>query len=215
MRAMRPDDARQVLSGIRQRLADQRRLADEEAQRRRLEEAARERDARLFRAAVGETRPLAPRDRRPPVRTGVAPLPRPREPDPRNAPAPALSDGADVPFDGDQMPSYFRPGAGSQAVRRLRRGEWRVEAHLDLHGMNRDQARTAVGTLLANATSDGLRCVRIVHGKGLGSSDRAPVLATLTRRWLLQSASVIAFTQARAVDGGAGALLVLLAGKPL
>jgi DNA-nicking Smr family endonuclease len=213
---MRADDARATLAGIRQRLAERRRIAEEEARRRRIEEARRVQEASLFRNAVGDVRPMPEHGRRPPSRPGAAPYPVFRERDEREALASSLSDGVDgeTLIDSDEALSFFRPGVGSQAVRRLRRGEWSVQAHLDLHGMTRDQARAAVGAFLRDAQRDGLRCVRIVHGKGLGSVNRMPVLKNLTRRWLMQSSQVLAFAQARAVDGGAGALLVLLAGAP-
>jgi DNA-nicking Smr family endonuclease len=96
-------------------------------------------------------------------------------------------------------------------LRDLRRGRWVTQEKLDLHGLNRNEARTAVVTFLAECRQHGLRCVRIVHGKGLSSPGREPVLKRLVLGWLSQRREVLAFCQARAAEGGAGAVVVLLA----
>jgi DNA-nicking Smr family endonuclease len=93
----------------------------------------------------------------------------------------------------------------------LRRGRWVTQEKLDLHGMNRTEARDAVVTFLAECRDHGYRCVRIVHGKGLSSPGREPVLKGLVLGWLSQRREVLAFCQARAAEGGAGAVMVLLA----
>jgi DNA-nicking Smr family endonuclease len=85
-----------------------------------------------------------------------------------------------------------------------------VQSHLDLHGMNRDEARHHVALFLAECLQQGQRCVRIVHGKGLGSPGREPVLKKLVQGWLAQRKEVLAFCQARPADGGAGAVVLLL-----
>src|SRR5688572_17853183 len=99
---------------------------------------------------------------------------------------------------------FLRPGVSRQTLRRMRRGRWVVEANLDLHGLTRSEAAAAVAEFLHRCTAQRMRCVRIVHGKGLG------VLKAKLRRWLPMKDEVLAFTQAPARDGGAGALLVLL-----
>jgi DNA-nicking Smr family endonuclease len=93
----------------------------------------------------------------------------------------------------------------------LRRGRWVTQEKLDLHGMNRDEARHAVVSFLRECRDRGHRCVRIVHGKGLSSPGREPVLKKLVLGWLTQRSEVLAFCQARTVEGGAGAVVVLLA----
>jgi DNA-nicking Smr family endonuclease len=90
---------------------------------------------------------------------------------------------------------------------------WVTQEKLDLHGMKRDEARTAVVTFLRECRDHGRRCVRIVHGKGLSSPGREPVLKKLVLGWLTQRSEVLAFCQARAAEGGAGAVVVLLAAK--
>jgi DNA-nicking Smr family endonuclease len=97
-------------------------------------------------------------------------------------------------------------------VTRLRRGHWAIQGELDLHGQRRDGAREQLAAFLREAARRGWRCLRVVHGKGLGSPGRQPVLKARVHRWLGQSAEVLAFTQASAPQGGAGALIVLLRG---
>ena len=95
-------------------------------------------------------------------------------------------------------------------VRKLRRGHWVVRSEIDLHGLRIDEARKELGAFLSEASQLGVRCVRVIHGKGLGSKDRQPVLKEKVRAWLVQREEVIAFAQARAAEGGSGALVVLL-----
>lgn len=108
---------------------------------------------------------------------------------------------------------YWREGLSPDLCRKLRRGEWTVQNHLDLHGLRTDPARIAVLEFLRASQKAGARCVRIVHGKGYGSPDRQPVLKGKVRRWLKQCACVMAFAEAPETDGGAGAVLVLLSSK--
>ncbi len=106
--------------------------------------------------------------------------------------------------------SYLRDGVSRQVLRRLRRGHWVVQDHLDLHGMNRLEAAQQVAEFVRVAAAQGLRCVRIVHGKGLGSKNREPVLKGKLRAWLTPREEVLAYCQAPPSDGGGGVLLVLL-----
>jgi len=106
--------------------------------------------------------------------------------------------------------SYLREGVSRLVLRRLRRGHWVVQDDLDLHGMNRLEAAEQVALFVRAAAARGLRCVRIVHGKGLGSKNREPVLKGKLRVWLTPRDEVLAYCQAPAAWGGSGALLVLL-----
>jgi len=110
---------------------------------------------------------------------------------------------------GDEL-AYAREGLSRPVLRRLRRGHWTVQDDLDLHGMNRVTAAAAVAAFLRDCVARGLRCVRIVHGRGHGSKNREPVLKAQLRKWLPPRDEVLAFCQAPAAHGGAGALLVLL-----
>jgi DNA-nicking Smr family endonuclease len=115
-------------------------------------------------------------------------------------------------LEADEELSFMRPGIGQDVLRKLRRGDWVVQAQIDLHGLRREEAREAMVEFLRNAIKRGQRCVRIIHGKGLGSINKEPVLKGKVRNWLVQKGEVLAFCQARANDGGAGALIVLLKG---
>ena len=109
--------------------------------------------------------------------------------------------------------AYLRPGLGNDVLRKLRRGHWVTQDELDLHGMTRAQAHPLISEFLARCAKRGLRCVRIVHGKGLRSPNREPVLKGKIRTWLARRDDVLAFCQAPAAEGGGGAMLVLLKGR--
>lgn len=129
------------------------------------------------------------------------------------APLGELSDVFD-PFEGldlsEDGPNFCRPGVAPELAHRLRQGHWPERAHLDLHGLRSDEARVALAAFVARAHALGLRCVRVVHGKGLGSAGQSAVLQTKVRSWLVQIDVVMAFVQASADAGGAGAVWVLL-----
>jgi DNA-nicking Smr family endonuclease len=113
-------------------------------------------------------------------------------------------------IDGLDEASFARPGIGRDVLRKLRRGHWVVQSELDLHGATRESARVMVAEFLAQTCRRGARCVRIIHGKGRGSPGREPVLRGLVRKWLTRDNSVVAYCEAPATQGGAGAVLVLL-----
>lgn len=106
--------------------------------------------------------------------------------------------------------NYHQGGLQRNVLRKLRRGEFRCDAVLDLHGMSSVEARQALVTFLNNAQAKDFRCLRIIHGKGLRSSNRGPVLKGLVNNWLQQRSEVLAFHSARPEDGGSGAVYVLL-----
>lgn len=125
----------------------------------------------------------------------------------------AISDefDGDALLDTDDSLSFRRPGIGLDVVRKLRRGAWRIQGQLDLHGLRRDDARDTLSQFIREAQKTGWRCVRVVHGKGLGSPGKTPILKGRVQSWLIQKNEVLAFAQARPAEGGAGALVVLLA----
>lgn len=188
------------------------------AEARRLEAQAREqalrerRERELFAHTVGNVVPLRTATTVPPARPRPLPIPRQRERDEAAALRETISDEFDVEslLETDDDLSFRRRGIGPEVVRKLRRGVWAIQAQLDLHGLRRDEARERLGEFLRHADRDGLRCVRVVHGKGNGSPGREPVLKAKVKSWLVQKNEVIAFAQARPVDGGNGALMVLL-----
>ncbi|HZW23648.1 Smr/MutS family protein [Noviherbaspirillum sp.] len=186
-----------------------RKAAEEERQRREKESR---RDAELFRRSVGNVQPLSPNGKAETPVQHPLPIARQRMADEQAALEESLSDefNVDTLLDTDHELSYARPGISGDILRKLRRGNWVIQAQLDLHGMRREEAREALAEFLRNAVKRGLRCVRVIHGKGLGSVNKEPVLKSKVRSWLVQKEEVIAFCQARAADGGAGALVVLL-----
>lgn len=125
----------------------------------------------------------------------------------------AISDEFDVGtlLDTDDLLSFRQPGIGPDVTRKLRRGDWTIQRQIDLHGMRRDEAREQLSIFIREAKQQGIRCVRVVHGKGLGSPGKTPVLKSRVHSWLVQKQEVLAFVQAKPADGGAGALVVLLA----
>jgi DNA-nicking Smr family endonuclease len=109
----------------------------------------------------------------------------------------------------DPALNYAAPGVGPDVVKKMRKGYWPVQDELDLHGLNRDGARDALGAFLTRANQRGMRCVCVIHGRGFGSRGQEPVLKSMVHSWLVQK-EVVAFCQARPSDGGEGALIVLL-----
>lgn len=113
-------------------------------------------------------------------------------------------------LEGGDEPHYLRHGLAQTVLRDLRRGRWVTQDEIDLHGLNRDEARHQLATFLAACLHHGKRCVRVVHGKGLGSPQKTSILRQLVRGWLAQRQEVLAYCQAKPPDGGEGALIVLL-----
>jgi len=162
-----------------------------------------------FRRAVAGAQPLA-QSRRIIRANRPAPIARQRLRDERAALAESMGPASldDTIDSGDEL-AYLADGLARGVLRKLRRGHWVVEDELDLHGMNRLEAAHAVGEFLRRCRLRRLGCVRIIHGKGLGSLHREPVLKGLLRKWLVRE-DVLAFSQAPAAQGGSGAVLVLL-----
>lgn len=169
-------------------------------------------DTRAFREAVRGARPLrqAPR-----ASQRLRPPPPPRARFKRADQVAVLEESLvlsalelDVEF-GDEL-TFRRAGVQDGVMRKLRRGQYRVESELDLHGLVVDEARGVLRAFLARAIARHQRCVRIVHGKGLGSGPRGPVLKKAVNLILRKNAAVVAFCSARPVDGGTGAMYVLI-----
>lgn len=122
-----------------------------------------------------------------------------------------LVDGADKNAVTSDQPLIFqRAGVRTQEIRRLRRGLYPIENNLDLHGLTQSHARTLLSEFISQSQTAGFRCVRIVHGKGYRSGLRGPVLKIAINTWLRHHTEIMAFTSARAIDGGTGAVYVLL-----
>jgi DNA-nicking Smr family endonuclease len=167
-------------------------------------------DLDLFREIVGEVKPV-PQQRAEPHH----PRPKPQPRFTREAEQRVMIDALSDAFEPDEHETgeellYCGPGVQQSTFRKLRRGQIIVRAELDLHGLTSAEARPAVAEFLQASRRLGIRCVRIIHGKGLGSRHRGPVLKTKLNIWLRQREEVLAFASARPVDGGTGAVYVLL-----
>jgi len=195
---------RQIAEG--ERIAREHKAQRAEAQKR----AEAERD--LFQRAAGKVQPLPRHGRVHHPPEPVAPIPAQRQLDDQRVLKEALSDEFDAStlLEVDEAMSFRRPGIGIDVARKLRSGHWSIQSEIDLHGLRSDDAREALAAFLREAARQGLRCVRVVHGKGLGSPGKTPVLKGKVHSWLVQKNEVLAFVQARADEGGAGAVVVLL-----
>ena len=167
-------------------------------------------DARLFREAVRGVRPL--RAHPPPPRQ---PKVRPRARFTRADRAAVLREsldphGADAEQLTGEALAFHRSQIPHAVLRRLRRGDYRVQREIDLHGMTVDEAKLALREFLVGALEQRVRCVRVVHGKGLRSGHRGPVLKAAVSSVLRRTGAVLAYVSARPVDGGTGAVYVLL-----
>jgi DNA-nicking Smr family endonuclease len=167
-------------------------------------------DIELFRRSVGPVRKIH-HDKTSP--SGKPPSSRPR----RQGPAyealltDSFSDGLDSgEVTSDEALFFARPGLQQRQLQRLKRGQLAIGAELDMHGMTAAMARSAVVNFIALCREPHIRCVRIIHGKGYGSGDSAPVLKNRINSWLRQHHDVLAFSSAQIRDGGSGALYVLL-----
>ncbi|HET6906885.1 MAG TPA: Smr/MutS family protein [Rhodanobacteraceae bacterium] len=168
-------------------------------------------DARLFREAIGDIRPLAPKPEPGHARTPPAPHPAMFERDEAAVRNELLESAIDPAAHevGEEL-LYLREGHSPQLLKRLRRGHFSIGDEIDLHQMDERAARATLGDFLADCRRRGITCVRIVHGKGLRSGSAGPVLKRMTDRVLRRREDVLAFASARPAQGGTGATVVLL-----
>ena len=177
-----------------------------------LAKSSHENENHLFSEAVKDARPLPESNRVVHPRKKPKPIPKQFIRDEQQALRDSLSDNyipAHELETGEEL-LYLRDGHSPDILRKLRRGHWVIQAQIDLHGLISDDARIYVADFLNGCKKRSLRCVRIVHGKGLGSKNREPVLKHKLRNWLMQRDEVIAYAQAKPEDGGSGAVIVLL-----
>ncbi|TDJ48557.1 MAG: DNA mismatch repair protein MutS [Gammaproteobacteria bacterium] len=167
-------------------------------------------DGALFRNTIGAVKPVAGRRR---VLDKPPPKPHAKFSEAGEPPAPDAS--GECAFDpagmerGDEL-EFHRPHITRRILRQLRRGQFAIEDEIDLHGLTAEVARTELHTFIHDARTHGLNCVRVVHGKGLGSGSKGPVLKAGVNHWLSRWDAVAAFCSARPRDGGTGAVYVLL-----
>jgi DNA-nicking Smr family endonuclease len=172
-------------------------------------------EAAVFRDAVRGATPLRHPGRAPAAGATPPPVPVQSLLDVHDALAESAT--GPIPWDesmetGEEL-AYLRRGLGRDVLKKLRRGHWVTQDELDLHGLTRAQAGPRVSEFLSRCVKRGLRCVRVIHGKGLRSPNREPVLKANVRSWLARREEVLAFCQSPATQGGSGALLVLLKGR--
>jgi len=201
-------DLKVVKKAIAERASQ--RIAHASAQAKAVKQAASDRD--LFVKAAGAVKPLPEKRRVLHNPERKMPVAMQYQHDEKAVLKEAISDEFDVStlLEVDEHLSFRRPGIGPDVTRKLRRGDWSIQRQLDLHGLRRDDAREALSSFIREAYQQGLRCVRVIHGKGLGSPGKAPILKSRVHSWLVQKNEVLAFVQAKPADGGAGALVVLL-----
>jgi DNA-nicking Smr family endonuclease len=175
-------------------------------------------DVALFRNAVKDAAPLTKNDRAELNRPKPKPHAHQHHADELAAlgasqlamyPSPMSWDiGADI----EDEQSFLRSAVSPELLRKLRRGQWTIDAEIDLHHHTQDEAHEALQVFMQKARTQGFRCVRIIHGKGLSSHQKIPVLRSKVRRWLQQKDEVLAYCEPRPNGGGSGAVLVLLRG---
>ena len=200
------------LQHIQQKLAEQQKLAAANEAARQEAERRAHAEKNLFVRAAGAVKPIREHRRVHLAPEPPAPIPVQQQLDEQRVLQEAISDEFDAAtlLDIDDALSFRRPGIGMDVTRKLRKGHWSLQGELDLHGLRREDAREALAAFIRDAHRRGWRCVRVVHGKGLGSPGKTPVLKGKVQSWLIQKNEVLAFVQARGDEGGAGALVVLL-----
>jgi DNA-nicking Smr family endonuclease len=200
------------LQHIQQKLAEQQQAAAAQEAARRDAERHAHAERNLFVRAAGAVQPMRAHLRVHLAPDQPPPIPMQQQLDDERVLRESISDEFDSStlLDVDDALSFRRPGIGLDVTRRLRKGDWSIQGEIDLHGLRREEAREALSSFVRDAHRRGWRCVRVVHGKGLGSPGKTPVLKGKVQSWLIQKTEVLAFVQARADEGGAGALVVLL-----
>ncbi|MCH8060054.1 MAG: Smr/MutS family protein [Proteobacteria bacterium] len=168
-------------------------------------------DADLFRRAISGTKPLSSETRAAGPRKKPKPKARFSRADDQDVLRESiLADTDAIEADSADNQRYCQASVGRRTMRKLARGGFSRQAEIDLHGMTVAEAKPRLADFIEHCSRSGKLCVRIVHGKGLGSGQRGPVLKMSVNRWLRQWDAVLAFVSARQVDGGTAAVYVLL-----
>ena len=200
------------------RAREQARREERAAMQKKQTAQASPEDAQLFRRAMQAVTPIHPgpvAKTRPATAIPAAPSPEQLAKrqsalgQPASPASPPVSDLFAPSLQGDTGVSWFAPDMAADTPRRLKRGQWPIQARIDLHGLRMDAAREALLAFLADCLAHRVRCIRVIHGKGYGSGAE-PVLREKTPAWLMQHAGVCAFVQAPPEEGGEGALIALL-----
>ena len=170
-------------------------------------------DVKLFRSLMRDARPLKAEERAPATKRRPRPVARFTRDDEARVLAESLdADIETMEADNHDSLRFHRPHVGRRTLRKLSRGRFAIQAEIDLHGMTVAEAKPRLLDFIEYSIQQGHLCVRIIHGKGRGSGQRGPVLKMAVNRWLRRWDKVLAFVSARQVDGGTGAIYVLLDG---
>ena len=168
-------------------------------------------EAGLFRRVMGDARPIDPDIRAPDYKPKPKARARFRREDEQAVLEESLqADIDEIETGAGEALRFQRPSVGRRTMRKLSRGNFAVQDEIDLHGMTVPEAKSALREFVDGAVARGHTCVRIVHGKGLGSGERGPVLKVKVNNWLRRWDAVLAFVSTRQVHGGTGAIYVLL-----
>ena len=174
-------------------------------------ESSSDDDVSLFRRLMGDAKPLRQAEKAPEHRPNISA----RAHFARRDEKAVLQESLEADIDeseaeaGDSL-RFRHPSVGRRTMRRLARGHFSVQDEIDLHGMTVPEAKNALHDFVTDCDLRGYTCIRVVHGKGLGSGDRGPILKGKVNKWLRQWDRVLAFVSARQIDGGTGAIYVLL-----
>jgi DNA-nicking Smr family endonuclease len=205
----------QDLEGLKRAVQEKQALEKIQREEKLRLEKLRQAEQDLFKRAVGSVKPIIAKPRVELKNEPSPPIANQQIKDDQNALRESLSDEFDVTslLDTDDALSFRRTGIGVDVTKKLRKGDWSVQSQIDLHGLRREEARECLSEFLKESVKNGIRCVRVIHGKGLGSPGKTPVLKSKVQSWLIQKNEILAFVQAKPSQGGAGALIVLLKGR--
>lgn len=166
-------------------------------------------DSDLFKHAMDGTRQIN-QDRVEPYKPGKKSRPIKRKTEENFTENSSLSDHAPEQVESNEALLFKRSGIQNSVIKKLKKGQYEIEAQLDLHRLIVAEARELLAEFLNHASENNFKCVRIIHGKGLGSPDKLPKLKSMVNSWLKQREDVLAFCSAAKQDGGTGAVYVLL-----
>ncbi len=168
-------------------------------------------DRDLFRRAMGDARLLEPDKRAPDYKPKPKPKARFRREDEQSVLQESLeADIDEIETGAGESLRFHRTSVGKRTMRKLARGNFAVQGDIDLHGLTVPEAKGALREFIRESSFRGHTCVRVVHGKGLGSGERGPILKSKVNNWLRRWNEVLAFVSTRQVHGGTGAIYVLL-----
>ena len=168
-------------------------------------------DRSMFRDAVGDVKPVTTGNKRQPDKKPPSVTAKMQHNDNKAVMRELMEDFQDVDLleTGEHL-AWTAPGIQRSELKKLKSGKYAIQSELDLHGLTREQAKSAVTEFIREARAKELRCVRIIHGRGRKNPEQAPVLKRAIDAWLSHHKQVLAYCSAREHDGGTGAVYVML-----